>query len=218
MLAEMRQTLKYDDPVKYANELVTPRTRWLAIATGSVSGLAGSLSLGPLFFELPLILILGAILQRRSPRPGRWLMWLGAFYLTVDVGEFFGPSLLRLPHFLDMNKLIILSLFGVSLALVSWCDVTLVIDARRSRNVFAPANLRFPRPADWIVGLFAIYLTTSAGWRVWKSIYPWRHYGRLGILLSAVAYFIAVAAFDAAILVHAVKMYRGPRLQATVNP
>jgi hypothetical protein len=78
-----------DELRKRAEVLVSPRTRLLAIVTGCVSAVAGSLPVGPLFAVLPAILIFGAVLQRWSPRPGRWLMWLGAFFLTLDVGGFF---------------------------------------------------------------------------------------------------------------------------------
>src|SRR5581483_2464818 len=105
-----------------ANGLVTPKARWLAIVTGCVSGIAGSLSFGPLFSLVSTILIVGAVLQRWSPDPGRWLLWLGALYLTLDVAAFFVPPVLRLPHSIDTNALIILSLDIASIALVCWCD------------------------------------------------------------------------------------------------
>jgi hypothetical protein len=78
-----------DELRKRVELLVSPRIRLLAIITGCVSAVAGSLPFGPLFAVVPAMLIFGAVLQRWSPCPGRWLMWLGAFFLTLDVGAFF---------------------------------------------------------------------------------------------------------------------------------
>ena len=201
---------------KYAEELVTPKTRWLVIVTGCVSGVAGSLPFGPLFSVVPAILVLGAVLQRWSPRFGRWLMWLGAFFLTVDVGAFLGPvvlSVLRPPRFLDSNILIILSLCIVAVVLVCWCDVALVIGSRRSKTASAPVNQEFPLPADWIIGVIAICLTAFPIWSSPSTFYAIRHSGRWDILLFALPFLISVAAFDTAIVAHAVTMYRARRFK-----
>jgi hypothetical protein len=201
---------------KYAEQLVAPRTRWLAIAAGCVSGLAGSLPFGPLFSALPLILIVGAVFQRWSPHPGRWLMWLGAFFLTMDVAVFLGPGVLSpkrlLGPYYDRNLLIFFVLSLASLALVGWCDLALIIDARKSKDASAPANQGFPRIADWIVGLVAIFLTAWAVWSILASFYPVHRYGNWEILLLVVG---SIAAFDVAIVAHAVKMYRSRQSQGT---
>jgi hypothetical protein len=203
----------------YAEHLVAPRTRWVAIAAGFVSGLAGSLAFGPLFAALPLILIFGAVLQRWSPHLGRWLMWLGAFYLTVDVAVFLGPGVLSpkqlLAPYYDRNLSVFFVLSVVSLALVGWCDVALIIDARKSKGASAPAEYKFRRTADWLVGMFALCLTASAVWSVVASIYPLRRYHRLDIFLFGAVSVVAVAAFDVAIVAHVVKMYCSRRSQGT---
>jgi hypothetical protein len=201
----------------YAEELVASKTRLLALITGCVSCVAGSLPFGPLFSLLPAILVLGAVLQRWSPRPGRWLMWLGAFFLTVEMGLLLGPTVLRPPHVLDTNILIVFTLCSVSLVLVGWCDVALIIDSRRAKSVPDLANQAFPRAADWIIGILALCLTISAVWSILSSFFPLRHYGRLDISLFAIVFGIVVAAFDAAIVAHAVKMYRGRRVETTRN-
>lgn len=200
----------------YAEQLVPPRTRWLAIAAGCVSGLAGSLPFGPLFSALPLILIVGAVLQRWSPHPGRWLMWLGAFFLTMNIAVLLGPGVLSpkrlLAPYYDWNLLIFFVLSLASLALVGWFDVALIIDARKSKDASAPANQGFPLIADWIVGLIAILLTAYAVWSILASFYPVHRYGNWEILLLVVG---SIAALDVAIVVHTIKMYRGRRSQGT---
>jgi hypothetical protein len=198
-----------EDLRTYAKHLVTPRTRWLAIVAGCVSGIAGSLPFGPLFSVYSSLLIFGAILQRWSPRPGRWLMWLGAFYLTAVVVGFLGPPVLRPPRLIDNNIVIVLTLCLLSLLLVGCCDVALIIDSFRSIDVPAAAAQGFPRAADWIVGVIAICLTAWTGWSTLASFYPQHRYGHWGILLSLV---VSVATFDAAIVAHTLKTYRARRL------
>ncbi len=205
------------EPSKYSAELVAPGTRWLAIVTGCVSGLAGSLPFGPLFSVVPAILILGAVLQRGSPRPGRWLMWLGAFYLTAFISAYVflgvhSANRLLAPHY-DKTVLIVLFLSLVCLVLVGLCDIALILDSLRSKNAATLADQKFPRSADWIVGLVAICLTAYAVWSILASFYPVRRYGRWDILLVFV---VSVAAFDVAIVAHAFKMYRRHRSKGTV--
>jgi len=208
---------------KYAEQLVAPRTRWLAIIAGCVSGLAGSLPFGPLFSLEPAILIFGAVLQCRSPRPGRWLMWLGAFVLTVHVVVFLGPAVLAvlspkqlLAPYYDQNLLIFFLLSLASLGLVGWCDVALIVDAVRSANASPPADQGFPRTADLIVGMFALCLMAGAVWWVLASFYPLRRYHRVDILLFAAAFAVPVAAFNVATVAHAVKMYRDHHSQGNL--
>jgi hypothetical protein len=193
-----------DELRKHAEELVPSKTMWLTILAGSVSGVAGSVAFGYLFFELPAILILGTILQRWSPRPGRWFMWLGAFFLTVDVGVFFSPVILHPPNSLDFGIVVFL-LFMASLVLVCWCDVALIMDAFRSKNSPAFTGQEFPTIADWIIGIIAACLTAWEVWSILARFYAGRPTGNW-LLLVALA--VCVAAFDIAFVVHTVRTFR----------
>jgi hypothetical protein len=193
---------------KYADELVSPKTRRLAIVTGCISGVAGSLAFGPLFLQMPAILTIGAILQRWSPRPGRWLMWLGVFYLTPFVGTFFVPSVLHPPHLYATAPLVAVSLFVASVGLNGWCDVALVVGLLRSKNAPALPDEQFPRWADWMVGVVAICLTTWVVWSALAGLHLIPRHGNWPVLL---AFVVSVAAFDTALVAHAIKMHRGRR-------
>jgi hypothetical protein len=193
------------DLQNYAEILVPPRTRGLAVVTGCFLGLAGSLSFGPFFSLVPSVLIIGALLQRSSPRPGRWLMWLGAFFLTLYTAGSLGPFILRPSRLLDSSFQQVLAFGILSLLLVGWCDVALIIDSRESSNVPVLAVRGFPRPADGIVGVIAVCLTAWDVWSIVASFYPVRNYGnwQLGLVVD-----FSVTAFDVAIVAHAIRMYR----------
>lgn len=185
-----------------------PKTPWLAIITGCVSAVAGSLPFGPLFLLVPAILVFGAVLKRWSPRPGRWLMWLGAFYLTVDVAVFLGPPVFRPSHFIGSDTLIIEFLSILAIALVVWCDVSLIISARKLGNAPAAGNEKALRPADWIAAVFAVCLTAWTVWSALASSYPARRYHRWDISLLALPFILGAAVFDAALVVYALQIYR----------
>jgi len=209
--------MKNSELKKYAEQLVAPRTRWLAIAAGCVCGLAGSLLFGLPYSALPLILTSGAVLQRWSPHPGRLLMWLGAFFLTMDFASFLVPAVPSPKRLLapydDRNLLIFFVLSLAPLASVGWCDVALIIDALRSKGASRPVDQGFPRTADWFVGVFALCLTAWVVWSTLASLYPVHRYGNWERLLLIVG---TIAAFDVAIVAHAVKMYRSRRSQGAV--
>lgn len=193
------------------------RTRWLAILAGGISGIAGVLPYGLFWLLIPSILILGVIVQRWSPSPGRWLMWLGAFLLTLNVGLFLAPALLeirslRSTH--DVNLLAVIVLALASVVLVGWCDVALVVDARRSRSAREAVEPSLPRPADRIVWIVALCLSAFVGWDITRSVVVYREYGRLNILLIAIVIGIAVAFLDAKLIIQTIK---GRRLQRSRN-
>ena len=205
---------------EYAEGLITPKTRWLAIGAGCVAGVAGSLSLGLGFASTASILVFGAVLQRWSPCLGRWLMWLGAFYLTLFLALFFVRPVvwtLGRPHLINESSLIFLSLAIVSMALVGWCDVALILGARRVRKAPRPANERVLRTADWIVAAFAVYLTVVTVWGTVASFYLVRRYGRWDILLLGLPLTIAVAVFDTAIAAYVFQIYRARSRQSEAN-
>jgi hypothetical protein len=153
-------------------------------------------------------LILAALLQRSSPRPGRWLMWLGAFFLTLYMAGSLGPFILWPSRLLERSFQQVLAFGILSLLLVGWCDVALIIDSRRSSNVPVLAVPGFPRSADWIIGIVAICLSVWDVWSILPSFYPVRNYGNWGLGLVVD---VSVAAFDVAIVAHAIRMYRNRR-------
>jgi hypothetical protein len=189
---------------RHAYQLVTPGTRRVAIIAGCLAGVTGSLASGPLFFFLPAILILGAILQRWSPRPGRWLMWLGAVLLTQNFGGLCKVAL-ESSQSLGFDQLIIRSLLILSVGLIWWCDVALVIGVYRTRHAGTLPDQEFPRAADWIVGVVAYLLTVWVVWSTLASLNPLPRGGNWAVLLLLVS---CVAALDIAFALYISKMRR----------
>lgn len=189
---------------KHADALVTPKTRWLAIVTGCISGMTGALVFSPLFFFLPAILILGAAIQRWSPRPGRWLMWFGSLFLTLDSRGFFIVAL-EPSRVLGFQQVVIRLLLILCVGLIWRCDVALVIDLYKSRNAPALPDQEFPRPADWIVGVVAYFLTAWVAWSTLASLNTVPRRGNWPTLLLLAG---CVGALDIAFALHAVRMRR----------
>lgn len=109
------------------------KLRALAIATGLVIGVTGSLGVGLFFVVLPVLLIIGALVEPYSDA-GRALVWAGALCVTFP-GLLFGYAALdgirRWPKgiVLPMDPLLLLSFL-----LVVACDLVLLIDALRSKR------------------------------------------------------------------------------------
>ncbi|MFZ0522996.1 MAG: hypothetical protein WAL95_18350 [Candidatus Acidiferrales bacterium] len=109
-------------------------TRILAILAGCVSAFAGFLAFGIVFLFVPVLLILGAIIQPSAPRLGRWVFAAGAMLVTVYVGLFLVPlafgmvSMLRQYH--TAHDIGLHFLFALSIVLVASVDVALVMSER----------------------------------------------------------------------------------------
>lgn len=116
-------------------------TRILAILAGCVSAFAGFLVFGSVFLFVPVVLILGAIIQPSTPHFGRWVFAVGAMLVTVYVGLFLAPQAVgvisMLAQYHAPHDIGLLFLFVLSIALVFWVDVMLVMSerARKSINV-----------------------------------------------------------------------------------
>lgn len=112
------------------------KVRALALATGVVVGITGSFGFGLLFVVVPLLLIIGTLIQPRSDA-GRPLMWAGALFVTLP-GLFFGHSALDtfalLPKRHDTDFLTIFFLSLLSFLLVVACDLALIVDALRFKR------------------------------------------------------------------------------------
>jgi hypothetical protein len=129
--------LQIDAPPRYIPEIVPSKIRLLSVVTGCFTAIAGSLVLGILFSIPPIILVLGAIVQPNLRSVGKWFMAIGATLLSLEamvlvVSILASIKLLHLYH--DRHFLGAFSFSIISVLLVAWCDVALIIDARRPRQ------------------------------------------------------------------------------------
>jgi hypothetical protein len=193
------------------------RIRWLAIIAGCFSGLAGAVGLGVAFLLVPSPLILGAAVQPRSERPGRWLMWVGAFLLSVVVL----PTGFRLllgnmrelgSHTVQPIAVPFLLSLGTIL-LVLWCDVSLVVEAMMHR----PSRVSEAEPSrrnqlNWAVWAAAFILSAYCARNSMLDVRGYRIYGRLDSLGNGAVFAFVVLLLDVALIVHAIKV-RSHRLE-----
>jgi 4-amino-4-deoxy-L-arabinose transferase-like glycosyltransferase len=126
------------ESVSYNQRVLPQKIRWLAIATGPVTGIA-LLSLFWPGVVLAILLMFAGIVQPRSPQFGRLVLSVVAPLISVLVipvsfmilwetlgGEFGGPHDLR---FLAMTLSWMLSPI-----LLLCCDAALLVEARRERR------------------------------------------------------------------------------------
>jgi len=200
---------------KANSEAIPAKLRWLAIAAGLVCPVCLA-PMGLLFGIWLIPLILGAIIQPYSPRPGRLLMWFGAvvlspwvFYLSGGVAM---DTARNLGRYHDAMSVLFLVGSIVSVVLIAWCDIALAMDACRARRVTTVPGQRFPRVTDWIVWLIALCLSLPIIWGI--SSYPRMYHrtGRLDILITGVVYGLLVLAFDIALIIDATKMMRSQKM------
>jgi hypothetical protein len=111
--------------------IVSSKARWLAVATGCFTAIAGSLGFTWGFAIVPSFLIVGAVVQPRLPRTGRVLMCAGALALTLWVLSF---CFFILPENRFTNRPDVLAVTLVSVLLVALCDVALVMEEVKSRR------------------------------------------------------------------------------------
>ena len=72
-----------DQSISQDRETTRSRIRWMAIATICFTAGATLTASGAFLLTIPFVL--GVIAELRSPRRGRWLMWVGAAYLSVTL-------------------------------------------------------------------------------------------------------------------------------------
>jgi hypothetical protein len=129
--------LKMGSSKSHTNVVIPNRTRWLVIGAGCFYGLVGFLHYGWLFVFVPIILILGAVVQPRFNHLGRWLLALGTFIVTLYGMSFAVPAVEligRLPLHHSLEEVVFLLLFLVTVLLIVWCDVALIMEERKSRR------------------------------------------------------------------------------------
>jgi hypothetical protein len=173
------------------------------------------MGLALLFPILSVPLILGATVQSRTPRPGKWLMWIGALVLSCTALYFsWGLMLDDLRRGLRYHDFMTVAFFYLSIAtviLVSWCDLELVVQAIRRTRTTGMTEQRFSRVGEWLVRFMAICLSLWVFPQILLDFTAYRIYlqdGHLVNLVFPVLLQMAVVAFDAALIIRAVKMWR----------
>lgn len=202
--------------------LVASRTRWLVVAAALFATAAGFTLGGLLLLPLASFMILGAVVQPRSPRSGRWLMWTSASLLTLHFlpasvvllsGIFRTPppivTLSGTPRnpvpYVDLVALGIISLWLVSSLLVMWCDAELVIDAWKLRAAPREVERGFLGIADWFLCLVATGLSLWWFPACVRAVPLYRRYGGLNTLLLTLAASAIIALLDVALVIDVVK-------------
>jgi hypothetical protein len=113
------------------NVIISSRIRWLAVATGGFTAVAGSLGFTWGFAIVPSFLIVGAVVQPRFPRAGRVLMCAGALALSFWA---LSCCVVILPESRFTNRPDAIALSLISVLLVAWCDVAIVIEEVKIRR------------------------------------------------------------------------------------
>jgi len=128
------------ESASYQRRVLPRKIRWLAILTGRMTGVA---LLSFLWLSLSgLILIVGAVVQTRLPRTGRWVLYLAAPMVSVWVVPFGAVNWWETLQGLNRPPL---DVFGLSLSfawlispiLLLWCNAALVLEAVKERRTRA---------------------------------------------------------------------------------
>ncbi len=202
------------DDSRDQSEILPGRIRLLAIVTGCCTGIAGFIPFGPFVSLIALLLVVGATLQPYSPRSGRWLLWLGAFFVTMFVGVFLAPQavwvsrIFRLHH--EIAILTFLFFFIASIPLVIWCDVALAAEALRRTHAKAE-NHKPSRIAGVLVWVVAAFLTLLLLPDYIRGVLSYSHSGRLDILLLSLLFGSAILLFDLMLVINAFRARPVPR-------
>ena len=156
-----RLRASYNQISGQSTDIIPSGTRWLALLVGCMAFIVVSMPPSPMStLVVPSTFILGAIIQPYSPRPGRWLLSVGAFHLSLTGVPYLALMIAGgASQLLDSeNPSPLFLAFVPPLALLIWCDVALVLDARRqSRNSQTPET-DVARFGDWLVFVAAACL------------------------------------------------------------
>jgi hypothetical protein len=185
------------------------KLRWLTIATIIVTAAATLTTGGGFLLTIPLIL--GLIAEKWASRRGRWLVWVGATYLSVTVLQM---EIVILPELLanPWGGLgpVLTPLWIASIALIIWCDVVLVIDGVKRRERTSPETGP-PGAADWLVWISALLFSVYAFWGIPFLLRAYRHgFDRPDILLTDIEIVAIAILFDMMLVADALKMWRKP--------
>lgn len=185
------------------------KIRWLAVATIIVTAVA-TFAVGGEFFTIPLIL--GVITEKWTPRRGRWLMWVGAAYLTVTALQM---EVVIFPEIIAESRAYhhiagLGPIFIASILLITCCDVMLLIDAMKRRER-AIQRTGLPSVADLIVWISALLFSVYAFWSMPFLVQAYRHgFDRHDILITGWALILIAVWFDIALVSDAITTWRKP--------
>jgi hypothetical protein len=189
--------------------IFSARVRWLAIATGVASALA----LFPILALLyPALLIVGGIIQPRSPSAGRWLVWAGAaelwvILITYDVFVIF-------PHPLS-QPFLMTSTFSLATVLLLWCSGELIADGLNRVRARRSSPRARPSPVGWAAWAVAAVLNFLTVWSAHGIISWHRHPDTPGLPDNGFYSFgfllvtgVIVIAFDISLITRVAQMRR----------
>jgi hypothetical protein len=182
----------------------------LAIATVCVTVAATITTTGAFLMAIPLVL--GLVAEALGARRGRWLIRMGAAFLSVTILQM---ELVILPEFVAELRLhhrlggigpALLPLWIASILLIVWCDVAFMIDTvKTSRNRNLPER-RAPGIGDWIVWVSALLLSVYSFWGVPFLVRAYNQgFDRRDIVLTASALIVMAVVFDIALMIDATR-------------
>lgn len=151
-----------NQPGTERNTVICSGARRLAVVAGFFTAAAGFRLGGGYLAFVASFLILGVVVQPYSPRPGRWLIWTGACYLTLAV---LGESVILFPGAVDQVRryrepviLGMLAVWSLAVLLVFWCDSALVMEAWGLRRGCPVRVRRSPDTGGWLTWAAALCL------------------------------------------------------------
>lgn len=197
-------------------EIMLGRARGVAIAAGCVAGMF-LMFLSPLALIFSAPLILGALVQPRSPRSGRSLMWVGALVLSC-LTLFYSVLIVRQGlRYFDLGEITIYVVSVATTVLVIWCDVELVLEAIKARRTVRTIQPRTTLVGEGVAWLVAIGLSAWIFPAVPNNLHPPApDYPRASYLVNlafSISILLPVIAFDVWLIARTARMWRTRRVE-----
>jgi len=206
------------ESIDHNRETIRSRIRRLAVVTVCVTAAATLTASGGFLLTIPLVL--GVIAESRSPRRGRWLMWVGAAYLSVTLLQMEirilpeGVRELRSDHHLGGLGPIVFPLCIASILLIVGFDVALLIDAMRTRRSRIIPERSSSVAVNMLIWITAICFSVYSFWGIPFVVRAFNHgFDRFDILLTALALILIAITFDVALAVDTVKVWYARRME-----
>ena len=207
-----KDSLRIDHAVDdWAKEVLGPRIRCVAILAACSSVIFGT------FVIVSVFLLIGAVIQPRAVKSGKWLMWVGALLLSGVLPSGYALICHELSGRLADRSRDDIVFWSIALCtvLVVWCDVELLIQAvtaKRRRPAGPVPPLR--RSWDWVAWIAAGCFSLLTGTLVvmWFIALAARGFtpfstdtaGAINLVAVWVEFLLAVS-FDVALVLSAAK-------------